>query len=424
MTELLDRLLNFAEDEAMDREAQPVAAIAVDRELETLAELLAIEPAGLALGHQRERVLGLLAVVMVPGGAQLLDRLLPHGPAFGRIDGGRGQHALTLAGAERPRAPRLALVGSAQPSDHLSLVGAQREIDQALEEVVLVADLGHDLDLPRAPGVELRGGRAGVGHQADQGLLEPLAVLGRGKVLQILNQWVLRGRGVAALGRRDDGVLGHVGERLIHDVVHGSAAERGFERGGVQHHRRLDRGRAGVLALVAVEERLRRHTRRPEDAQQALDLGAARAALAHQGQVEDLARQVAQVDGARQAAQLRDAQARIIVFRSRHQADRELGALDQHRKQVGVLPIEIDQHDPARGARLDGGWCGHGHGGVPTVRKRMEHTTHQRFARRAIPGHLRPPSRHPAGELQGHRDANCRMNGTQAPTPRSEAVLP
>jgi len=86
--------------------------------------------------------------------------------------------------------------------------------------------------------------------------------------------------------------------------------------------------------------------------EQAFDLGAARAALAHQRQVEDLARQVAEVHGARQAAQLRDAQSGIAGALAGHQAHRQLRTPHQLGEQVGILPVEIDQDDaPGRRRR-------------------------------------------------------------------------
>ena len=125
---------------------------------------------------------------------------------------------------------------------------------------------------------------------------------------------------------------------------------------------------AGVhlrIALGAAQELLRGLARRAEREQQALELRAARTALADQREVEDLARQVGEVERARQAAEFRDADARILGALTRHEAHREAGPAQQLRQQVGVLPVEVDQDD-ATGAGCEaqsGSWPWSSEGG-------------------------------------------------------------
>jgi len=120
----------------------------------------------------------------------------------------------------------------------------------------------------------------------------------------------------------------------------------------VQRERGLDRGRGVLVGRLAGREALRRGARRSEREQQPLDLGAAGAALADDREVEDLARQVREVHGARQTAELGDAQAGVVVPLPRHEPYGKVGLAEQLGNQVGILPIEVDQHDPALGLGL------------------------------------------------------------------------
>src|SRR5438128_7621066 len=61
------RVLGRGKPQAMNREAQPVATIALDRERDAAAELSGREPAVLRSWKQRECRGGLRAIALVPG---------------------------------------------------------------------------------------------------------------------------------------------------------------------------------------------------------------------------------------------------------------------------------------------------------------------------------------------------------------------
>ena len=80
----------------------------------------------------------------------------------------------------------------------------------------------------------------------------------------------------------------------------------------------------------------------------------ARGAVAHKRQVEDLPRQIGEVEGAWQAADFGHPQARILGPLARDEPDHDARLLEETRKQIGVLPIEVDQNDSTPGAFRDG----------------------------------------------------------------------
>ena len=127
---------------------------------------------------------------------------------------------------------------------------------------------------------------AGSRHQGAKRALEPFAIGEAGEFLEAGDdeaRFTVRHHRLWR-GRR---VVRHVGQRLFNHRVERLAAQGGLERGRVKLERRLD-GRRGVGAGLVGHEELRRETRSAERQEQPFDLGAARATLAHQGQIEDL----------------------------------------------------------------------------------------------------------------------------------------
>ena len=299
----------------------------------------------MAAGQEREGRSGLGPIALVPLGPQLLDHAFPRGPALPGIDAGGGDHAVMLRRPERPRAPGLPRLLAGQPAHHLGGADAGRELDQAAQQRIGRADLDRGLGLVGPDHVHLDAVRAGLFHEDPQRGLEALAILRRGEVLETGDALDLASARLhrARPGRR---VVRDVGERVLHERVEVRSAHRVLERRGVQGERRLHGGRLR-LGPVAAEEFLGRDARRSERQQQTFDLGAARTPLAHQGQVEDLARQVGQVERPRQPAQLGEADARVLVAGAGHQTHRHAGLLEQLGHEVRVLPVEVDQQQAA-----------------------------------------------------------------------------
>ena len=104
---------------------------------------------------------------------------------------------------------------------------------------------------------------------------------------------------------------------------------------------------------MRAEELLRRLARRAQCKQQTLELRAPRAVLADECEVEDLARQVSQVERARQAAKFSDTDTGIVCALTCNQAHGDVRLTEQFREQVGVLPVEVDEDD-ATGHRMRG----------------------------------------------------------------------
>ena len=239
------------------------------------------------------------------------DHPLPRRPAVGGIDRGRGQHAAPLRGLERPGAPRLAALRSGQATDDLRRVELQRDVDQSLEQRIIRTDVRHDFEMIVVAGVEFGAAGAGGGDQRGERALEPAPILGRREVFERRHHRaaVPGDLHLERCGRR---VFGKIGKRLLDDRVEVLATERRLEGGGVKRERRLDRGCRFGLSGVAVEDSARRRAWRAEREQQALDLRAASAALAHHREVEDFAREIGEVERQRQAAEFGDTQPWII----------------------------------------------------------------------------------------------------------------
>ena len=175
-----------------------------------------------------------------------------------------------------------------------------------------------------------------------------------------------------------------------------------------------------------VQERPRRSHRGAERPKQMLDLRAPRTPPPDQRQIEDLARQVRELDGARHATQLRDAESGVLMVATRDEADGDGRLAQQLGQEIGVLPIEIDEHDPA----------------LHVVDERIRGSGHWRSPRktaRSIPSCARPPTCDPCARasrstvrptcgLHAAPGVTLRRTSTeaasQAPPGRAPTILP
>ena len=279
------------------------------------------------LGRTRD-----LRRVPLPRLAQSRRRLLPApGLAVGR-QASRQQHRRVVGGTERPCPPQAHRGGTRAPHD-LRHIELQRRLTERAQQRIVGSGPGLALQRPPALDEQRCRRRAGLASELDDHGLEPLPVD--------------RPRHGPAAGRRGDllppGDSGgfEIGDREVDQRGHVVAAELGYAR-----RRRL---RMPPLHAPHVsDERPRRHERQVERLEHARDQLAPRAPLAEQREVEPLAREIRELQRPRDAAQLRHSHAGIVGARPGHEPHVHAGMAQQLRQQVGVLPIEIDQHDASR----------------------------------------------------------------------------